>query len=196
VKPLRNSQLTDFCTALTGIRQEQIDGAQSIVEVLKSFEHWMEVVVMPAVASSGGAPSTVMVMTDGPSDMRKFMHECTVVRDRVEFPLLFYRWINVRRAFADHFRVRPECLVQMLKRMGMVFHGHHHCGLDDARNIARIAIGLIDRGHCFQRTSCIPIPSAQELFIERENSKLLEELGNDDDIGLNRRSKQRLRRKK
>ena len=37
--------------------------------------------------------------------------------------------------------------VPMLQHMGLAFEGREHSGLDDARNIARILIVLLESGH-------------------------------------------------
>ena len=41
VKPTLDPQLTDFCTELTGITQEQVDGGISIQEALKQVHMWL-----------------------------------------------------------------------------------------------------------------------------------------------------------
>lgn len=236
VKPVRNPQLTEFCTALTGIRQDQVDGAPTIGEALDMFRQWLRDVFLPlAVAASsvsrnakndgqgsledsdvcnkaeidrlfavlngssssappqGGSvkdatqPSFIFA-TDGPSDMRTFVYDCHVIRDGIDFPPMFYRWLNVRRAFADHFRVKPETLLKMLRRLGMQFHGQHHSGIDDARNIARVVLALVQRGHRLQHVSSIPVQSSEMLACDRRASNLLEELGDDNDIGIRKRT--------
>eukprot|EP00758_Cryptobia_borreli_P003090 Tbor_TRINITY_DN3521_c0_g1::TRINITY_DN3521_c0_g1_i1::g.2827::m.2827/K18416/THEX1, ERI1; 3'-5' exoribonuclease 1 len=93
-----------------------------------------------------------VVATDGPWDMRKFMHQCAVVRDGIAFPRLFYQWIDVRRTYSKIFHRKIEKLTKMLRSLGMSFIGERHRGIDDARNIARIVMALIQRGYKFQQT--------------------------------------------
>lgn len=124
-----------------------------------------------------------LFVTDGPSDLRHFMYQCHVLRDGHTdvFSPLFFRWSNVRKVFADHYKTRPETLLQMLRRMGLTFHGQHHCGLDDSRNIARIVIGLLQRGKPLRQTSSIPYLSGKLMEEERRSSQLLAELLRDDE---------------
>jgi inhibitor of KinA sporulation pathway (predicted exonuclease) len=147
VKPVRNPVLTPFCIDLTGIRQEQVDAAPTLPEAISAFEAWLSTAVPTG--------TRVIVATDGPWDMRNFMYRCSVVRDRIAFPQLFYHWLDVRKSYASFFKCRPLNLGQMLSRLGWTFEGRPHSGLDDARNIARIAIALLRRGCLFPRVSHI-----------------------------------------
>lgn len=228
VRPVRNPQLTTFCTELTGITQSMVDGAPALPEALGMFDEWVRAVLVPLVmaraeaspavdggeaepvvesAEAASSPSVwtaaaqdvydgivhatspspaVMFMTDSPTDMRHFMYNCHVIRDAVAFPPMFYQWLNVRRAFADHFRVKPEHLIKMLRRLGLQFHGQHHSGIDDARNIARVAMSLIQKGHRLLHVSKIPFQTEGQLDAQRRASDLLMELGDDCDVGAAR----------
>ncbi|EKF98412.1 hypothetical protein TCSYLVIO_010686 [Trypanosoma cruzi] len=190
VRPTKNSRLTSFCTALTGITQAQVDAAPRLPEVLRHFDLWLREVVYPLcrrwrkehleglnkclkasqkrrfVYDETHNPGwidcerMICMVTDGPWDMRKFMYECSVVRDGHLFPPLFYRWVNVRHSFAEHFRMRPRKLNDMLRKLGLSFHGHPHSGIDDSRNIARIVIELLKRGYRVHHVSTINYENA------------------------------------
>ena len=54
----------------------------------------------------------------------------------------FNRWVNLRWLFAEHFQTRRVGVVGMLEKLGLKFEGREHSGIDDSRNIARIAIAL------------------------------------------------------
>lgn len=139
-----------------------------------------------ASTATASSCAPLIFATDGPCDMRRFVYDCHVIRDGINFPPMFYRWVNVRRAFADHFRTKPDPLLKMLRRLGMQFHGQHHCGFDDAKNIARVLVALMQRGHRLQHVSTIPFLSPEMLACDRRASDLLEELGDDADIGSHR----------
>lgn len=42
VRPLANPQLSEFCSAFTGITQEMVDKALPFIDVLDSFRAWMQ----------------------------------------------------------------------------------------------------------------------------------------------------------
>ena len=103
-------------------------------------------------SATGRRKFSPVVATDGPWDMRKFMHECSVVRDGCVFPELFYSWVDVRRNFSDFHKKRLMKLTHMLRFLGLSFIGERHRGIDDARNIARIAMSLVRKGYKFRQT--------------------------------------------
>uniref|UniRef100_A0A7S1MQX0 Exonuclease domain-containing protein n=1 Tax=Neobodo designis TaxID=312471 RepID=A0A7S1MQX0_NEODS len=149
VRPILRPKLTEFCTELTGITQDQVDAAPPLPEVVARFEQWHADLVNggnPDDGAAGRRPLRTVVATDGPWDMRDFMHRQAVLRDGVRFPPLFYRWVNLRKEYASFFKIKPIGVGQMLTRVGLTFEGRQHSGIADARNIARIAVALISRG--------------------------------------------------
>ena len=177
-----------------------VDEAPYLPEVVQLASDWLCSVVSPLLGPGGESSSTTaatlndlekhaVVATDGPWDMRKFMYECAVLRDGIAFPKIYYRWVNIRRSFADHFHMRPEKLTKMLKRCGMVFHGQHHSGIDDARNIARIAIYLMKKGCRISHASSIPFGDLSTMETDRARIELLELYGDDDHADDRRHSR-------
>ncbi|CAK8698592.1 unnamed protein product [Clavelina lepadiformis] len=63
-------------------------------------------------------------------------------------------------------------LLDMLANIGLNFEGRHHCGRDDAKNLARIVIRLMQDGAVFQ-------------FNERLNAGKLENITEDERALLN-----------
>ena len=55
-------------------------------------------------------------------------------------------WCNLKQLFADFYRVRTCKIHKMLQLQGMRFEGRLHSGIDDTRNIARIAIRMRQDG--------------------------------------------------
>lgn len=121
----------------------------------------------------------ICMATDGPWDMRRFMHECSVVRDGVAFPPLFYRYINVRHCFAKQLSCAEVKLTCMIKRLGMKLHGRHHSGIHDTMNIARILAELLARGYRVHHVSTIKYQHCGDAFLESNIAarELLSELG-------------------
>ncbi|CCW59574.1 unnamed protein product [Phytomonas sp. EM1] len=130
----------------------------------------------PEARASVMEEKMVCFATDGPWDMRRFMHECSVVRDGIEFPPVCYRYINVRLCFQKYFKTWPKKLTHMLRRLGMFFEGQPHSGIDDTRNIARVLAELLARGYRISHVSLIKYARnepkytalAQELLREEE----------------------------
>ncbi|CAL1538274.1 unnamed protein product [Lymnaea stagnalis] len=141
-KPRVNPTLTDFCTSLTGISQQQVDKAKDFTEVFKEFEEWMAIHKL-------GTDYQFAILTDGPWDMARFLRTQTELSG-IAFPKWAKQWINLRKAYTAFYGCGRINLHQMLEDLGMKFQGRPHCGLDDARNIAAIAIRLLQDG-CIMR---------------------------------------------
>ena len=170
VRPTHVPTLTPFCTRLTAITQAIVDSADTLDVVLKELDAWLvshrlgadgrvgaDVPAVtdgavgtpspdaPPVARKGKMAGWWSFAADGPWDLGHFIHgECT----RKEIPTgpHFNRWVNISSAFAALHRCREMKLSRMLTTYGMYFEGRPHCGMDDARNIARVAVGMLARG--------------------------------------------------
>lgn len=150
VKPWRNPTLTTFCTQLTGITQEKVDGAPPITDVITKFVDWYHRTIPKG--------AKVVFATDGPWDFKNFLYNMAVVRDNVAFPTIFYEYIDIRTTFARVFNNGdPLKLDGMLKKMKLRFEGSPHCGFDDAYNIARLAVEMMKRGCIFQFLIALPL---------------------------------------
>lgn len=137
-KPVINPKLSSFCTELTGITQEQVDSADSFKNVLKCFESWLK-------ENNLTNRKQFVIVTDGPWDMSRFLYgQCQY--SKVEYPKWGIEWVNLRKSFSNFYKCKRFCLKSMLEHVGMGFEGRPHCGLDDAKNIARILIRMICDG--------------------------------------------------
>ena len=126
VRP-RRSQVSPFCTELTGLTQAQVDGGMEFAtacallcdELRGRFRTWA---------------------SWGEYDRRQFERQCATAG--VGYPF-GSRHINVKERFATAFGLR--CGVGMsraLAHAGLPLEGRHHRGDDDAWNIAAIVVEL------------------------------------------------------
>lgn len=134
VRPTERPRLSDFCTKLTGISQETVDAAEPLADVLAAFRAWLE--------EQNLAPGTYAMAADGPWDLRKFLlGECA--RKHLAADPRWRTWVDVSLHLRKHYDVkRPGNLENKLALLGLAFEGRPHSGLDDARNIARLALRL------------------------------------------------------
>ena len=135
VRPERNPKLTQFCTELTGILQEQVDAAPVWTEALKQAQKWLR------KRSYGRC----LLVTCGDWDLRQMMPaQCKLHGEAV--PADFLHWLNIKILFEQVTGKRKTGMAGMLTELEMTLDGRHHCGLDDCRNIARILQELLRRG--------------------------------------------------
>ncbi|KAA8580346.1 hypothetical protein FQN60_005881 [Etheostoma spectabile] len=119
VKPELNPQLSDFCVKLTGITQER--------ELGTTYKY--------------------AILTDGAWDMSKFLNiQCRL--SHIRYPQFAKKWINIRKSYGNFYKVpRTQTkLSTMLEKLGLKYEGRPHSGLDDSRNIARIALRMLQDG--------------------------------------------------
>lgn len=137
-KPTVKSTLSKFCTELTGITQDQVDNAETFPEVLSHFEAWL-------LKHELGTKYKYAIVTDGPWDMGRFLYgQCQL--SGIPYPSFGKKWINIRKTFSNFYKSKRYCLKMMIEHLEIGFEGRPHCGIDDARNIARVLIHLIADG--------------------------------------------------
>ncbi|XP_026884282.2 3'-5' exoribonuclease 1 [Electrophorus electricus] len=140
VKPEVNPQLSDFCVDLTGITQKMVDEADTFPCVLRRVVVWLQ-------EKELGTKYKYALLTDGSWDMSKFLYtQCRL--SQIRYPQFARKWINIRKSYGNYYKVaRSQTkLTCMLENLGMQYEGRLHCGLDDSRNIARIAIRMLKDG--------------------------------------------------
>ena len=157
VKPVINPVLTPFCMELTGISQTQVNEGLPLKAALEEFNRWYTGVRQPGKAYA--------VASDGPTDFSRFLHQNCKARS-LHMPSMFEHWVDLRKAFRNHWyknirgtgvknvtfsmsRLDPaqaSGIEKMLTYFGLNFEGKPHCGLDDTRNIARIALAMVKKG--------------------------------------------------
>ncbi|XP_025062361.1 3'-5' exoribonuclease 1 isoform X1 [Alligator sinensis] len=140
VKPEINPQLSDFCINLTGITQDLVDKADAFPQVLQNAVEWMR-------QKELGTKYSYSILTDGCWDMSKFLNiQCRI--SHIKYPSFAKKWINIRKSYGNFYKVprNQTKLTIMLEKLGMSYDGRPHSGLDDSKNIARIAIRMLQDG--------------------------------------------------
>ena len=99
-------------------------------------------------ATGGG---TCALATDGPWDLKYFLEkEClrkggALAALHGESPHL-HRWVNLRWLHAAFYNKPRMGVAACLRYHKLTFEGRQHSGIDDTRNIARIAAALLRDG--------------------------------------------------
>lgn len=124
IKPVRNPQLTRFCTELTTISQAEVDTASNFPEVMTELQNWMNLFPNNIFCSWGNY------------DKKQFLQDCKFHHVLYPFGL---EHINIKQEFSEYLGVSHKFgMVQALNKLGLELQGTHHRGIDDARNIAAI----------------------------------------------------------
>lgn len=131
VQPTAHPVLTPFCTELTGITQDMVDGQPTLEETLKSFHKWMgdNGLLDPNVRSCFVTCGDWDLKTMLPSQCKHF---------KLHIPDYFRKWVNIKRIFEAATSQRALGMPGMLRALHLELQGRHHSGIDDSKNIARI----------------------------------------------------------
>lgn len=144
VRPIHHPRLTRFCRELTSIRQEDVDAAPAFGEVFARHQRWL--------AEHRLTADTALFVTCGHWDLRTMLpRQCAVASPPItRVPAIYRRWHNVKLSYGKAVgQGRPGGMADMLAGLGLPLEGHHHRGIDDCRNIARICLALAERGVVF-----------------------------------------------
>uniref|UniRef100_A0A803JUA9 Exoribonuclease 1 n=1 Tax=Xenopus tropicalis TaxID=8364 RepID=A0A803JUA9_XENTR len=117
-----------------------VDKSDIFPDVLRSVVDWMR-------EKELGTKYKYAILTDGSWDMSKFLNmQCRV--SRLKYPRFAKKWINIRKSYGNFYKVpRTQTkLTTMLEKLGMTYDGRLHSGVDDSKNIARIAAHMLQDG--------------------------------------------------
>ncbi|XP_071117298.1 ERI1 exoribonuclease 3-like [Haliotis cracherodii] len=145
VRPRVHPQLTDFCTELTGIIQDMVDGQPHLEAVLEMFDEWM--------TKEGllDGKTTSAFVTCGDWDLRTMLPgQCR--HFNIKPKPYFSQWINIKKSCAESTSVFPRGMIGMLSLLQLQHQGRHHSGIDDCTNIAAAVKELIRRKYVFKHT--------------------------------------------
>ena len=129
VRPVRHPELTAFCKELTGIKQENVEGAPSFASAISAMQEWMR------------AFEDSLFCSWGDYDRKQFIQDCQYHRLDYPFP---QGHMNLKAEVSKTLGLKKQMGISgALKYLGMEFEGSHHRGLDDAKNIARVVRRVI-----------------------------------------------------
>ncbi|GKU91383.1 hypothetical protein SLEP1_g5265 [Rubroshorea leprosula] len=146
VRPTCNQLLTDFCKDLTGIQQIQVDRGVTLSEALLRHDKWLE--------KKGIKNTSFAVVTWSNWDCRVMLEsECRF--KKIRKPSYFNQWINLKVPFHEVFGGVRCNLKEAVEMAGLAWQGRAHCGLDDAKNTARLLALLMCKGFKFSITNSL-----------------------------------------
>ena len=143
VKPTVVPTITEFCTGLTGITQAQVNAGLPIKDVLANLDKWM--------TTHGYTAENSTIVTCGAWDLKTCLRKEAEYK-KIDLPLYLRKFINVKDAWmCTFFKAKGDGMPGMLNSLNLTLDGKHHSGIDDSKNIAKIVLGLIEKGAVFTR---------------------------------------------
>lgn len=138
VRPVHHPTLTPFCRELTSIQQSDVARAKPFAEVFEQHQAWLRRHDLTA--------DNALFVTCGDWDLNVMLPtQWTGRKDKI--PRIYRRWHNIKRSYVEVMNVKKAPgMAKMLKGLDIKLTGHHHRGIDDCRNIAKLLTTLIERG--------------------------------------------------
>ncbi|NXX57987.1 ERI2 exoribonuclease, partial [Scopus umbretta] len=153
VQPQEHPILSEFCTELTGITQDQVDEGVPLNICLSQFSKWIQKIRkekkimfssdIPSHSTSEAKLCTFVTWTDWDLGVC-LQYECK--RKQLQKPDILNSWIDLKATYRAFYNRKPKGLNGALQDVGIAFAGREHSGLDDSRNTARLAWRLICDG--------------------------------------------------
>jgi len=159
VKPDNMAGVTSFTTKLTGITTSMLEGQDNLHTVLKKFHGYLR--------NKFGV--NFRILTDGIWDLQVQLRN-EAKRKNIYLDWYFHQYFDIKQEFKHflpHFsdKYQPG-LKAMLEAFGMNFEGRQHSGIEDSKNIARLALNMLLLGHPFDK--CRTIPSDYNPFEDKK----------------------------
>ncbi|KAM8961246.1 ERI1 exoribonuclease 2 [Pelodytes ibericus] len=153
VQPQEHPILSDFCTELTGIKQQQVDEGIPLRICLSQFSSWIQkiqkekriIFLTAAPTNTTSEHKMCGFVTWSDWDLGVcLLYECK--RKQLRKPDILNSWIDLRATYKLFYNRKPKGLNGALQDLGIEFSGREHSGLDDSRNTARLAWRMICDG--------------------------------------------------
>ncbi|NXI57149.1 ERI2 exoribonuclease, partial [Chloroceryle aenea] len=174
VQPQEHPILSDFCTELTGITQNQVDEGVPLNICLSQFLKWIQklqkekkiLFSTDTLSNSTSEAKACSFVTWTDWDLGVCLqYECK--RKQLRKPDIFNSWIDLKATYRAFYNRKPKGLNGALQDLGIAFAGREHSGLDDSRNTARLAWRLICDGCVLKVTKSLDKAHPKHNLISR-----------------------------
>ena len=155
IKPTVVPEITEFCTELTGIHQSTVDAGITIDKCLIALNDWMN--------QNGFTLENSTFVTCGMWDLKTCLRSEATYKKLAILPYL-KKFINIKDIWMHTFlKTKSPGMAGMLTSLNLKLEGKHHSGIDDSKNIAKMAWSLIEKGGVFTQF--------QEILVRDKDSK-------------------------
>lgn len=143
IKPTVVPEISEFCTELTGITQDKVNAGITIDKCLIALDEWMK--------SNGFNAQNSTFVTCGSWDFNTCLRMEATYK-KLNLMSYLKKFINIKDIWMHTmFKNKGTGMPGMLSSLNLELEGKHHSGIDDSKNIAKIAIALLEKGGIFSQ---------------------------------------------
>lgn len=139
VRPTLFPTLTEFCTELTGITQEDVDNANTFEVVFREHNDWL--------IENVPSESKFFFVTCGHWDLRTMLPNQVEKIQGLKIPYKYKCYSNLKDDFKFFYGKQAGGMTDMLTKLNIKLEGRHHSGIDDCKNITKVLVRMLDDGY-------------------------------------------------
>lgn len=152
VRPTMKTSLNEICISITGITQDIVDNSPTFDIVWKDVQRFLAKHSLIPLDDNTSSLHSFTWITCGNWDLRTMLplqlKQCGYNR-----PGFINNFINLKDLYMEYYPLtRIRGMKDMLKKSNLILEGRHHSGIDDTKNIARIAQWLIKNNKILKLT--------------------------------------------
>lgn len=132
IRPFVNPILSDFCSKLTSIQQNNVDSAQFYPRVIEEFKDWIF-----------EDDQDYLLCSWGSFDKQFLLNDCNL--HKLETDWVEGHYTDLKGQYSDIKGLdKDKGLKAVVKVEGFEFTGVHHRAISDAENLAKVFIKYVD----------------------------------------------------
>lgn len=141
VNMVTHKKLSTFIKDLTHISDEDVANGIPWDRCLHEVEIWCK--------EKGITSANTTVITCGDWDLKTMLpNQLALTKTKLSpyLKALFGSWTNIKNVYSIRYKTKAVGMDGMLEQLKIELVGHHHSGIDDCRNIAKICHSLTIAG--------------------------------------------------
>ncbi|CAF4141444.1 unnamed protein product [Adineta steineri] len=152
VRPTIQSRLNDICIGITGITQDIVDNSPTFDIVWNDVQNFLVKHSLISLTENKSNLYSFTWITCGNWDL-KTMLPLQLKQSGFDRPTFINNFINLKDLYMEYYpSSRIRGMKDMLKKSNLILEGKHHSGIDDTKNITKIAQWLIQNNKILKLT--------------------------------------------
>ncbi|CAF2072508.1 unnamed protein product [Rotaria magnacalcarata] len=152
VRPSIKTTLNEVCISITGITQSIADCSPTFDIVWEQVQQFLLKHSLISLADHNSSCHSFTWITCGNWDL-KTMLPLQLKQSRLDRPEFINEFINIKELYMEYYSsTRIRGMKDLLKKLNLKLEGRHHSGIDDTKNITKIAQWFIEHKHPLKLT--------------------------------------------